>query len=95
MSVCNHLMTVSYFSQAGVSPLLQNQFEELARQKLGDIMNSGEGKRGNLLVIGQDRVEPLQALRNANHEVTLRILYAFLSCYFSIFHWTQTWVLVN
>ncbi|PSS24014.1 DEAD-box ATP-dependent RNA helicase [Actinidia chinensis var. chinensis] len=58
-----------FLAGAGVSPLLQNQFEELARQKLGDIMNSGEGKIGKLLVIGQDRVEPLQALRNANHEV--------------------------
>lgn len=61
-------------SQAGVTPLLQCQFEELATQKLGQSGNSGQGKRGKLLVIGQDCVEPLQALRNADHEVTLRMI---------------------
>ncbi|XAR62708.1 RNA helicase [Bertholletia excelsa] len=58
-----------FLAGAGVSPLLQHQFEQLASQKLVDIRNSGERKRGKLVVIGQDCVEPLQALRNANHEV--------------------------
>ncbi|KAL6971184.1 RNA helicase [Sarracenia purpurea var. burkii] len=58
-----------FLAGAGVSPLLQQQFEVLATQRLGGICNSGEGKRGKLLVIGQDCVEPLQALRNADHEV--------------------------
>ncbi|KAH7852999.1 hypothetical protein Vadar_031921 [Vaccinium darrowii] len=53
---------------AGVSPLLQHQFEELASQKLGDFKKLGDRERGKLLVIGQDCVEPLQALRNATHE---------------------------
>ncbi|KAF7132841.1 hypothetical protein RHSIM_Rhsim09G0043500 [Rhododendron simsii] len=59
-----------FLAGAGVSPLLQHQFEELASQKLGDFKKVGNGERGKLLVIGQDFVEPLQALRNASHEVT-------------------------
>lgn len=55
--------------QAGVSPLLQHQFEELARQKLDDCWGSGENKRRKLVVIGQNCVEPLQALRSGGHEV--------------------------
>ena len=52
--------------QAGVSPLLQNQLEELAKQK----HNEGLGlSKKNLVVIGQDCVEPLQALRRAGPEV--------------------------
>ncbi|KAG5531095.1 hypothetical protein RHGRI_025898 [Rhododendron griersonianum] len=58
-----------FLAGAGVSPLLQHQFEELASQKLGDFKKVGNGERGKLLVIGQDFVEPLQALRNASHEV--------------------------
>ncbi|XP_062166788.1 DEAD-box ATP-dependent RNA helicase 13 isoform X2 [Alnus glutinosa] len=58
-----------YLAGAGVSPLVQHQFEQLARQKLGGSGVSGENKRRKLLVIGQDCVEPLQALRSAGHEV--------------------------
>ncbi|KAF5465821.1 hypothetical protein F2P56_015792 [Juglans regia] len=58
-----------YLAGAGVSPLLQHQFEELARQKLGDSRGSGENKRSKLVIIGQNCVEPLQALRSAGHEV--------------------------
>lgn len=48
---------------------MQHQFEELAKQKLGDTINSGENKRRKLVVIGQDCVEPLQALRSAGQQV--------------------------
>ncbi|KAL8135616.1 hypothetical protein AgCh_010305 [Apium graveolens] len=54
---------------AGVSSLLQDQFEELARHKQDDTKNSGDGKRSKLVVIGQNRVEPLQALKSSGHEV--------------------------
>jgi hypothetical protein len=70
--------------QAGVSPLLQDQFEQLARQKLGGSGGSGD-KRRKLVVIGQDCVEPLQALRSAGHEVVpiSRVIYPCLNGYFS------------
>ena len=55
--------------QAGVSPLLQHQFEELAKQKIGDNKKVGDNKRRKLVVIGQDCIEPLQALRTAGREV--------------------------
>ncbi|XP_011091368.1 DEAD-box ATP-dependent RNA helicase 13 [Sesamum indicum] len=60
-----------FLAGAGVSPLLQHQFEELARQKLGDASTSDQNKRNKLVVIGQDCVEPLQALRTASKEECL------------------------
>ncbi|KAJ8763914.1 hypothetical protein K2173_003696 [Erythroxylum novogranatense] len=62
-----------YLAGAGVSPLLQLQFEELAKQKSGNGINWDEKKRKKLVVIGQDCVEPLQALRNAGHEVRVNM----------------------
>lgn len=65
--------------QAGVSPLLQNQIEDLARGKQGDNHPSGENKGRKLVVIGQDCVEPLQVLRNAaSNEVILQTYMAIL-----------------
>ncbi|KAH9681518.1 hypothetical protein WN943_029291 [Citrus x changshan-huyou] len=58
-----------YLAGAGVSPLLQCQLEEIAKEKLPDSKSAIENKRRKLVVIGQDCVEPLQALRNAGHEV--------------------------
>ncbi|KAL8121972.1 DEAD-box ATP-dependent RNA helicase 13 [Apium graveolens] len=58
-----------YLAGAGISSLLQDQFEELARHKQDDTKNSGDGKRSKLVVIGQNRVEPLQALKSSGHEV--------------------------
>lgn len=60
-----------YLAGAGISPLLQHQFEELARQRNDDTRNSGDIKRRKMVVIGQDCVEPLQALRSAGHEVRM------------------------
>ncbi|KAG8369760.1 hypothetical protein BUALT_Bualt14G0047200 [Buddleja alternifolia] len=57
--------------QAGVSPLLQHQFEELARKKVVDTSDSRQNKRSKLVVIGQDCVEPLQALKSASNEACL------------------------
>ncbi|XP_075654482.1 DEAD-box ATP-dependent RNA helicase 13 [Castanea sativa] len=58
-----------YVAGAGVSPLLQHQFEELARQNRPESQGLGENKRRKLVVFGQDCVEPLQALRSAGHKV--------------------------
>lgn len=58
-----------YLAGAGISPLLQNQLEQFARQKNPN--NSEDVKRKKLIVIGQDCVEPLQALRSAGPESKL------------------------
>lgn len=60
-----------YLAGAGISPLLQHQFEELTRQKLDQGVNLGDNKRRKLVVIGQDCVEPLQALRSSGQEVRM------------------------
>ncbi|KAK6117369.1 hypothetical protein DH2020_048887 [Rehmannia glutinosa] len=60
-----------FLAGAGVSPLLQHQLEELSKQKLGNVNNLVSNKRRKLVVIGQDCVEPLQALRSASNEACL------------------------
>ncbi|XP_016452378.1 DEAD-box ATP-dependent RNA helicase 13 [Nicotiana tabacum] len=60
-----------YLAGAGVSPLLQHQLEELAKQKNPN--NSGDVKRKKLMVIGQDCVEPLQALRSAGPQANFNL----------------------
>ncbi|OIS98938.1 PREDICTED: DEAD-box ATP-dependent RNA helicase 13 [Nicotiana attenuata] len=60
-----------YLAGAGVSPLLQHQLEELAKQKNPN--NSGDVKRKKLMVIGQDCVEPLQALRSAGPQAKFNL----------------------
>ncbi|CAH9080118.1 unnamed protein product [Cuscuta europaea] len=60
-----------FLAGSGVSPVLQHQLEELAKQKLGKTSNGIDSKRRNLVVIGQDLVEPLQALRSAGPEAHL------------------------
>lgn len=55
--------------QAGVTPLLQQQLQQLAKQKLSDHQGAGLGKKGKLVVIGQDCVDALHALRSAGEEV--------------------------
>ncbi|KAK9087739.1 hypothetical protein Syun_030133 [Stephania yunnanensis] len=56
-----------FLAANGVTPSLQHQFEELARQKRGESCLSEE-RRSKMVVIGQDCVEPLAALRGAVHE---------------------------
>ncbi|KAK9062576.1 hypothetical protein SSX86_019763 [Deinandra increscens subsp. villosa] len=61
-----------YLAGAGLSPLLQQQFEELAKQKLANFGNAGDiNKKKKLVVIGQDCVEPLEALRSSGQEVSM------------------------
>uniref|UniRef100_A0A803Q4E7 DEAD-box ATP-dependent RNA helicase 13 n=1 Tax=Cannabis sativa TaxID=3483 RepID=A0A803Q4E7_CANSA len=63
-----------YLAGAGVSPLLQHQFQELAKQKLSVVKTTGgQNKRRKMVVIGQNCVEPLQALRNAGQEVHMDV----------------------
>lgn len=86
--ICQEMIVHYYFSwlepisiyhadfkrfQAGVSPLLQHQFQELARKKPGNANILDPNKRRKLVVIGQDCVEPLQALRSASNEVKAAI----------------------
>ncbi|XP_054776017.1 DEAD-box ATP-dependent RNA helicase 13 [Prosopis cineraria] len=59
-----------YLAGAGITPLMQEQFQQLARQKQGSAGVTGKGK---LVVIGQDCVEALQALRNAGEEVRMEV----------------------
>lgn len=66
--ICVHLF-ILLVSQAGVTHLIQHQFEELAKQNGDDNLVSGENKRRKMVIIGQDCVEPLQALRSAGREV--------------------------
>lgn len=61
------IVIVFGFHQAGVSPLLQQQLEQLSKMNTVDAKNSS--KRAGFVVIGQDFVEPLQALRSSGHEV--------------------------
>ncbi|KAI4345938.1 hypothetical protein L6164_013023 [Bauhinia variegata] len=60
-----------YLAGAGITPLMQEQFQQLARQKQGDSESSGVNRKGKLVVIGQDCVEALQALRSAGEEVNV------------------------
>lgn len=60
-----------YLAGAGVTPLLQEQLQQLARQKISDRQGAGFGKKGRLVVIGQDCVDALHALRSAGEEVRM------------------------
>ncbi|TYJ20248.1 hypothetical protein E1A91_A09G250400v1 [Gossypium mustelinum] len=62
-----------YPTAAGVTHLIQHQFEELAKQNGDDNLVLGENKRRKMVVIGQDCVEPLQALRSAGREVHMDV----------------------
>ncbi|XP_045796915.1 DEAD-box ATP-dependent RNA helicase 13-like [Trifolium pratense] len=58
---------------AGVTPLLQEQLQQLTRQKLSDRQGAVFGKKGKFVVIGQDCVDALHALRSAGEEVRMDI----------------------
>ncbi|WOL05765.1 hypothetical protein Cni_G14496 [Canna indica] len=60
-----------YLAGAGVSPLIQQQLEELSKKNTADAKNSN--RRAGFVVIGQDFVEPLQALRSSGHEVCVSV----------------------
>lgn len=52
-----------------MSPLLQNQLAELTNQKQPQMQSGGDKKRRKLVVVAQNCIEPLQALRAAGSEV--------------------------
>ncbi|PWZ38904.1 DEAD-box ATP-dependent RNA helicase 13 [Zea mays] len=62
-----------YLAGAGVSPLLQKQLEELAKRNASNNSSKSKNKGSGFVVIGQDRVEPLQALQNSGQEVCVNI----------------------
>lgn len=74
-----YIICMNICLQSGVSPFLHKQLEELSRQKRGakSLMNE---KRPNLVVIGQDCVEPLQALLASGHEVSPLLVFIFTKC---------------
>ncbi|RLM74710.1 DEAD-box ATP-dependent RNA helicase 13 [Panicum miliaceum] len=62
-----------YLAGAGISPLLQKQLEELTKRNESNKSSKTESKGSHLVVIGQDRVEPLQALQNSGQEVCVNL----------------------
>ncbi|KAJ0967427.1 hypothetical protein J5N97_024344 [Dioscorea zingiberensis] len=60
-----------FLAGAGISPLLQKQLEELTKITLVSKTHPMKEKRPGLMVIGQDSLEPLQALRISGHEVSV------------------------
>lgn len=54
-----------------MSPLLQNQLAELTNQKQQQVASGGDKKRRKLVVVSQNCIEPLQALRDGSKEVLL------------------------
>jgi ATP-dependent RNA helicase DDX24/MAK5 len=76
------------FIQAGISPLLQKQLEVLAKRNVNvSSSDNNENKGSRFVIIGQDRVEPLQALQDSGQEVifsvdiyviTTRIMFEFV-----------------
>lgn len=62
-----------FLAGAGVSPLLQDQLEQLAEEKQGDNDCAGESRGKNLMVIGKDCVEAIHALRSSGHEVHMGV----------------------
>lgn len=58
-----------YFAGVGVSTLMQNQFVELKKQKQAQMQIGGDIKRRKLVVINQNCIEPLQALRAGGNEM--------------------------
>ena len=58
------------FIQAGISPLLQKQLEDLAKRNVNGNSSNNNNKGSRFVIIGQDRVEPLQALQDSGQEVS-------------------------
>ncbi|CAN8259069.1 unnamed protein product [Cochlearia groenlandica] len=58
-----------YFAGRGMSPLLQNQLAELTNQKQQLTPTGGDKKRRKLVVVAQNCIEPLEALRAGGNEM--------------------------
>lgn len=81
----NGIFVCLFVPQRGMSPLLQNQLAELTNQKQQQMASGGDKKRRKLVVVSQNCIEPLQALRDGSKEVTrwLQILdYCIHLCLF-------------
>lgn len=77
------LFVCFFLSQRGVTPQLQNQLTELASQKQQQLQTGGDKKRRKLVVVSQNCIEPLQALRDAGNEVLrFRLLSPISSIHF-------------
>ncbi|ONK70841.1 uncharacterized protein A4U43_C04F2080 [Asparagus officinalis] len=59
-----------YFAGAGISLLHQKQFEEISKMKTAEKLQSKDKRRAKFVVIGQNSVEPLEALRCSGQEVS-------------------------
>ncbi|GJN09299.1 hypothetical protein PR202_ga27295 [Eleusine coracana subsp. coracana] len=62
-----------YLAGAGISPLLQKQLEELSKRNINNSSSKNKNNGSQFIVIGQDRVEPLQALQNSGQEVCVNM----------------------
>ncbi|KQJ83516.1 DEAD-box ATP-dependent RNA helicase 13 [Brachypodium distachyon] len=62
-----------YLAGAGVSPLLQKQLEELSKRDVNGNSSKNENKGSQFVIIGQDRMEPLQALQNSGQEICVNM----------------------
>ncbi|XP_040379589.1 DEAD-box ATP-dependent RNA helicase 13 [Oryza brachyantha] len=62
-----------YLAGAGVSPLLQKQLEELSKRNIKGSAGVNANKGSRFVVIGQDQIEPLQALQNSGQQVCVNI----------------------
>ncbi|KAM0844319.1 hypothetical protein ACQ4PT_057135 [Festuca glaucescens] len=62
-----------YLAGAGISPLLQKQLEDLAKRNVNGNTSNNENKGSRFVIIGQDRVEPLQALQDSGQEICVNM----------------------
>ncbi|XP_010487554.1 PREDICTED: DEAD-box ATP-dependent RNA helicase 13-like [Camelina sativa] len=58
-----------YFAGAGVLTLMQHQFAEITKQKQLQMQTGGGKKKRKLVVINQNCIEPLEALRAGGNEM--------------------------
>lgn len=62
-----------YLAGAGISPLLQKQLEELSKRNVNRNSSNDDNKGSRFVIIGQDRVEPLQALQDSGQEICVNM----------------------
>ncbi|KAM0838819.1 hypothetical protein ACQ4PT_060727 [Festuca glaucescens] len=62
-----------YLAGAGISPLLQKQLEDLAKRNVNGNTSNNKNKGSRFVIIGQDRVEPLQALQDSGQEICVNM----------------------
>jgi hypothetical protein len=54
--------------QVDISPPLQKQIEKLSRRNINDNSIKNKRNESQFIVIGQDHVEPLQAIQNSGQK---------------------------